>query len=218
MISDQDSPNRFALSGFYALPFGKGMMFLSHANKLVDAIVGGWQIQGTYTYQTGFPVSFANDLFYRGVDITISNPAVGQWFNQSAFQSFLDWPSFLPAGVTQATATTAQISTAQSAANTAAQPANHLRTFPLRFSSLRIDPINNADLGLRKDIHLRENMKIQLRMEFLNAFNHPLFPGPIVNPATGVTDQTKNSTFGQISSSNQLNYARRAQLGVKFIF
>jgi Carboxypeptidase regulatory-like domain/TonB dependent receptor len=228
MISDQDSPNRFSVSGFYAFPFGKGKMFLSNANKLVDAIVGGWQIQGTYVYQTGFPVSFGSfniatgatsgDLFYLGGQIPVSDPTVSQWFNQTAFQSFLNWPGFLPAGVTTATATSAQITAAQTAANTAATPVNHLRTLPYRFSNVRIDPINNADLGLRKDIRLNETMKIQLRMEFLNAFNHPLFPGPIVNPATGVTNQTLNSTFGQISASNLLNYARRAQLGVKFIF
>ncbi|HYJ45413.1 MAG TPA: TonB-dependent receptor [Pyrinomonadaceae bacterium] len=218
MISDQDSPNRFSMSGFYALPFGKGQRFMSHANRLVDAIIGGWQIQGTYAFQSGFPVNFSNDLFYRGGEIALRNGSVSGWFNQAAFQSFLDWPSFLPTGVTTATATSAQVTAAQTAANTAATPVNHLRTFPLRFSNVRIDSINNADLGLRKDIHLRETMKIQLRMEFLNAFNHPLFPGPIVNPATGVTDQNRNSTFGQISSSNLLNYARRAQLGVKFIF
>ena len=53
-------------------------------------------------------------------------------------------------------------------------------------------------------------MKVQLRMEFINAFNHPLFPGAVVNPASG--------TFGTITASNQLNYARRAQLMAKFIF
>jgi hypothetical protein len=53
-------------------------------------------------------------------------------------------------------------------------------------------------------------MKIQLRVEFINAFNHPLFPGPVVNAAT--------TGFGSIQTSNQLNYARRAQLAAKFIF
>jgi hypothetical protein len=53
-------------------------------------------------------------------------------------------------------------------------------------------------------------MKIQLRMEYLNAFNHPLLPVPVVTAS--------NAQFGQVTGSNQLNYARRAQLGVKFIF
>jgi hypothetical protein len=85
-----------------------------------------------------------------------------------------------------------------------------LRTTPFFFDQVRIDPINNVDLGLRKDIQLRESMKIQLRVEFINAFNHPLFPGPTVNAGT--------TGFGAIATSNQLNYARRAQLAAKFIF
>jgi hypothetical protein len=47
-------------------------------------------------------------------------------------------------------------------------------------------------------------------MEFINAFNHPLFPAPVVTASS--------ASFGQVTGSNQLNYARRAQLGAKFIF
>ena len=53
-------------------------------------------------------------------------------------------------------------------------------------------------------------MRLQLRAEFVNAFNSPYFPAPVVTPT--------QSTFGQITASNQENYARRAQLGVKLIF
>ncbi len=189
MISDQDSPHRFAISGFYAFPFGKGQRFLSRANRLVDAALGGWQIEGTYQYQRGFPISFGTDAFYIGGNVGIPKDQqnVNRWFNTGAFVSVLNNTS------------------------TNATPVSHLRTLPFRFSDARIHAINNADLGLRKDIHLREAMKIQLRMEFLNAFNHPLYPGPLVNPTA--------TTFGTISTGgNLLNYARRAQLGVKFIF
>jgi hypothetical protein len=87
---------------------------------------------------------------------------------------------------------------------------DHLRTLPLRFGDARIDAINNMDVGLRKDVHLREQMKLQFRVEFINALNHPLFPAPAVNPGA--------ASFGQVSASNQNNYARRAQLLAKFIF
>jgi len=40
--------------------------------------------------------------------------------------------------------------------------------------------------------------------------NEAYFPQPVA----GAT----SSTFGQISASNQSNYARRAQIGVKVIF
>ena len=222
MIADQDVTNRFALSALYSLPFGKNQRFFGSSNWVSNAIFGGWQLGGTYQTQSGFPVPFgaynitsavtSGDLFYRGGTIKIpsSDRTTSQWFNTVAFQSFYDWPTFLPAGVTPSTATAAQITTAQTAATTAASPVNHLRTLPYRFSSVRRDFINNVDMTLKKDIQLRETMKIQLKFELLNAFNHRYFPQPVVSQTA--------SNFGVISASNQANYARRAQLGVKFIF
>jgi len=75
---------------------------------------------------------------------------------------------------------------------------------------VRRDSINNLDLSLIKDIQLKGDVRLQLRAEFINVFNSPYFPNPVVGQAS--------STFGQISASNQENYARRAQLGVKVVF
>lgn len=222
MISDQDSPHRLAVSAMYALPFGKNARFLSSPNWFSNAIFGGWQIGGTYQAQSGFPIPFgafnitsavtSGDVFYRGgrPDIPSAERGTLRWFNTSAFASNLDWPNFLPAGVTSATATAAQITAAQTAANTAATPVNHLRTLPYRFSAVRRDFIKNVDLTLKKDIQVSETMKVQFRFEALNAFNEPYFPAPVVTANSAV--------FGQISASNQDNYARRIQLGLKFIF
>jgi hypothetical protein len=198
MISDQDVPNRFSMSAFYELPFGKGRTFFAGANRLVDSIIGGWQIQGTYTYQSGFPVAFANDAFYLGGDIALpkDQQTTSRWFNTSAFVNVLG-ATPVCAGFTAGSAN-------------CATPVNHLRTLPLRFANVRIDPINNADLGLTKNIRINETMRVELRMEFINAFNHPLLPAPVVNPSA--------ANFGAVTGSNQLNYARRAQLGAKLIF
>lgn len=222
LISDQDSPHRFALSAMYEFPFGKGREFFANGGWLTNAILGGWQIGGTLQLQSGFPIAFGSfnvtsgatsgDLFYRGGEIDIPSNARGtaRWFNTTAFQSFYDWPNFLPAGVTTATATTAQVNAAQTAAVTAATPVNHLRTFPYRLSTVRRDYIKNLDLTLKKDILIRESMKVQLRFEALNALNEPYFPAPVVGATA--------NNFGVISASNQDNYARRVQLGAKFIF
>ena len=217
MISDQDVPHRFALSALYSLPFGRNREFLSGANWLTNAILGGWQIGGSVQLQSGFPVGNFPDAFYRGGELAIpsSERNPDRWFNTAAFQSFYDWPTFLPANyadLTPAQQLTAR-NNAQTAANNAATPVFHLRTLPMRFSSVRRDYIKNVDLTLLKDIHVREGMKVQLRFEALNAFNEPYFPVPQVAPT--------NSTFGAINvltTSNQENYARRVQLGAKFIF
>src|SRR5438067_996873 len=160
-IAAQDAPNRFSMSGFYEFPFGKGKQFLSHASRWADAIVGSWQIEGTYTFQSGFPLRFANDAFYLGGTISIpkSQQTLSRWFNTDTFVNLLG-----------ATPTCGAFPTGST---NCASPADHLRTLPFYFGNVRMQTINNVDLGLRKDIHIREGMKVQLRMEFVNAFNHP---------------------------------------------
>ncbi len=188
MISDVDSPHRVSVSGLYSLPFGHRKAFLSGANGVVDRIVNGWQLQGVYTYQVGFPIAFGTDLFYNGGNIALAKNqrTTAKWFNTDVFTSVFN-------------------STA-----TLAAPANHLRTLPLRFTNVRRDSINNMDLSLLKDVRIKEGMKIQFRLEFTNAFNEAYFPAPAINPAA--------ATFGTIAPSNQDNYARRAQVGIKFLF
>lgn len=189
MISDQDSPHRFTLSGIYALPFGKGNWLLKDANPVLDRFVNGWQIQGVYTFQNGFPISFTTDLFYNGGNIALPSDqrTTARWFNTAAFINVLD------GGTT-----------------TTAAPVSHLRTLPFRFDSVRRDNINNVDLSVLKNTAINERMRIQIRFELINAFNEPYFPAPAVNPT--------QTSFGTIAPSNQDNYARRAQFGLKFIF
>ncbi len=185
MISDLDVPHRLAVSGVYELPFGRGKRFGSNASGFTEALIGGWQIQGVYTYQTGFPVAFGSDAFYSGDAIVIDNPTTAKWFNTGAFTSIL------------------------SGTSTDATPVDHLRTLPLRFDEVRRDAINNVDLSLMKSVKAG-GVEVQLRAEFINAFNEPYFPGPVTGPTS--------ATFGQVTASNQENYARRAQVGVKVLF
>jgi len=189
MISDQDSPHRLSLSGIYELPFGKGKMLFSDANSVVDRIINGWQLQGVFTYQVGFPIAFGTDLFYIGGKIALpkSDRTTARWFNTAAFINVKD------GGTT-----------------TTAAPVSHLRTLPTRFADVRRDNINNVDLSLIKNTAINERMRIQFRLEFTNAFNEAYFPAPAVGPTA--------STFGTIAPSNQDNYARRAQVGIKFLF
>lgn len=204
MISDQDSPHRLSLSGIYNLPFGKGRYFLSNANGFVDRIVSGWQINGTYAFQIGFPISFSNDVFYNGGEASIPSGSrtTDAWFNRDVFTTI--------ANATSANAT----------------PVNHLRTLPLRFTDIRRDNINDVNLSLIKDTKIKERYNLQLRFEAINAFNEPYFPVPVVNPTA--TLQVRDASgalvnvaaFGRISNaaSNQDNFARRVQIAARFVF
>ena len=192
MISDLDVTHRLAVSAVVELPFGRGKRFGSDVSAVADGFIGGWQIQGVYTYQSGFPIAFGTDGFYNGSDpengsdIALGSTSTTKWINTDVFTSILNGTS------------------------TNATPVDHLRSLPLRFQDVRRDTINNLDLSLIKNITLPGTMELQVRFEFINALNEPYFPAPV----TGMT----SSTFGQISASNQDNYARRAQVGVKLIF
>jgi hypothetical protein len=188
MISDLDVKNRLAVSGIFALPFGKGKKFAANASPILDAIIGGWQLQAVYTYQTGLPIAFGTDGFYNGGTIALDNKTTTQWFNTAAFTSILT----------------------DTATN--ATPVNHLRTMPLRFTEVRRDSINNVDGSIIKDVRFAGDRRLQLRFEVMNLLNEPYFPAPAVNP--------QQTSFGQIaaSTSNQSNYARRVQVGIKYIF
>lgn len=68
--------------------------------------------------------------------------------------------------------------------------------------------VNSTDLSLFKEFLPRENIRVQFRTEFFNAFNRVQFSGP----NTSVT----STSFGVISS--QANSPRQIQFGLKILF
>ncbi len=157
-ISDVDTPHRLSVSGIYELPFGRGRAFLSQLGPVTSRIVGGWQINAIYTYQSGRPVgNFGNNIFNGSfADLNVDSPTVERWFNTSA------------------------------GFNTVAsqQLVNNVRTFPFRVGNLRSDALSNIDLGVFKNTAITENVNAQFRAEALNAFNSPNFGVPDVGPTS----------------------------------
>jgi hypothetical protein len=153
VISDSDRPHRLTVSGIYELPFGRGRSFLSTLNGVADRIVGGWQLSGVYTFQSGAPINWGNIIFtgdINNIKLPGNQQTVERWFNTDA-------------GFNKVAAQ---------------QLASNIRTFPLRFGFIRADKINNYDLSVIKNTLIRERMNFQFRAEFLNALNHKLLPAP----------------------------------------
>ncbi len=53
--SDINRNHVFVLSGLYELPFGKNRRFVDTNNRLLNYAVGGWEVTGTTTYESGLP-------------------------------------------------------------------------------------------------------------------------------------------------------------------
>jgi hypothetical protein len=85
-----------ALSAGYELPFGRGRRLLGNANGVVDAVLGGWQIQGIYVWRSGRPFTptISSDRANTGVGAqrpnrlgsgALDEPTVEVWFDKTAF-------------------------------------------------------------------------------------------------------------------------------------
>jgi hypothetical protein len=90
----------------------------------------------------------------------------------------------------------------------ARQLSYHRFAGPLYYSGLRADGVDTCDISLMKYTTLRENLKLQIRAEAFNAFNHPNF-GP---PNLSVT----STAFGTVTTEN--TFTRQIQFGVKVVF
>jgi hypothetical protein len=87
------------------------------------------------------------------------------------------------------------------------------RAFSVRYGSLRNPPIRNFDLSAHKRFDITERVSMQLRAEYINAFNTPqFFNGPETNPAS--------ANFGKIGGGvrGQTNLPRFVQLALKINF
>jgi len=63
-VSDYDVRHLVSAMLVAELPFGRGHHFLSGANKMVDAIIGGWQVSGIWRQSSGLPISVSNGGFW----------------------------------------------------------------------------------------------------------------------------------------------------------
>jgi hypothetical protein len=179
-VADEDRPHRFVFGFNYDLPFGRGRAIGGSWNRWIDAGLGGWSLNGIYTIQSGAPINWDDrNIIYYGGDLKLQSGNGG--LDKVAFDT----------------------SVFERAA--ARQLVNNVRYFPTRFSNLRVDRTNNADVSIMKTFRFFERLDAQLRGEFFNVANHPVFDGPITDPT--------NSNFGRITG--QTNQARSIQVGLR---
>lgn len=190
-----DRAHRFVTAFNYDLPFGQGRHFGSKWNSIVNGILGGWQFNGILTFSGGNPFSvFATSSASCGCsagelradrikdgNLPEDQRSINGWFDKSAFT---DPPS--------STATEGGGRYGNSGRNIIEGPG-----------------LANVDLSVFKEFQLRENVQLQFRGEFFNAFNRANFLFP---------DSTANAiwlTGGLITKSLP---PRIGQIALKIIF
>jgi hypothetical protein len=209
-ISPNDRPNRFSIGTSLRLPFGRSERFGTGWNRPLDSVLGGWQLSGTYQYQDGFPLSW-NSSYY---DSSCGDPKslvsrIGQ--KVSGGIAGLDVPAWDVSCFYfhDATMQTNGVDNpALQRADQRVQLTNNVRYFPSTLPHVRTDNLHLLDVGLYKNFALPRGMKLQFRMEAINALNYTVLWNPDTNP--------RNATFGFINQDR--NNPRDLQIGARFTF
>ncbi|MGH9311002.1 MAG: TonB-dependent receptor domain-containing protein, partial [Vicinamibacterales bacterium] len=188
-LASYDIAHRFVVSYLYELPFGRNRRFASGTHPVVNAIIGGWQLNGITTLQSGTPLSITanNTAGIFGARTQPNNNGQNPRLD-GALSERLD--RYFDTSVYS-------------------QPAAFTFGNEPNFSPvLRAHGVRNFDLSLFKNFDLRPGMIAQFRIEALNAFNRVQFSAP----NTSVT----SSSFGVISG--QANAPRQLQFGIKVLW
>ena len=184
--SDFDIRHRFAGSFSYQLPFGRGRAWLSSADGLAGKLVEGWQVHGIASFNTGnfFSVTVAGDRAnVGGFPFQRANRSCDGNLprDERTINRYFDISCF------------------------AATP---LGSFgDAGRNVIEIPGLNNWDLSLFKDTPISETLKLQIRAEFYNAWNHAQFGQPELN--------VQSAFFGQIAGARA---AREVQFGLKLLW
>jgi len=192
-VSVEDIARRLVVSGTYELPFGKGKKFLAGSNRIVEAVIGGWQSNGIWTLQSGQPINILQPTNQMGI------------YNARQRPSNNGKPATYTSGDTND-----RITRWFDSSNFSITPPFQLGTAPRTLTNVRHPGVDNMDLSLLKGFAIlpEGRLNAQFRLEAFNAFNKAQF-------------NRANATIGIAATGNITSVAvnpRQIQFGLKLIF
>jgi hypothetical protein len=157
--SDFDRRQLLSINSVYDLPLGKGKMIGSGFHGPLNHLLGGWSINGIYTYMTGEPFSVYSGTYTDDNAHTSRAALVGAMPNMQ----LTEVPGIVgPVYFKDASAFKIP---------TPGSPGMPRNLFTAQ-------PYWNLDMGINKQIKLSERTAVDFRMEMFNALNHPNFDNP----------------------------------------
>jgi len=173
-VSLFDRTHRATFTYVYDLPF------MREQRGALGRIVGGWQLSGITTFESGVPFTVANGQDSNGFGGNNDRPD----FNPNGQKGVRAIPATTanpsPTGFINPDAGNAPID--PSTARYIGLPASAGRTGTLGRNTERTRGTNNFDFTVQKQVRVREGLGLQFRTEFFNLFNHPQYGTTSASP------------------------------------
>lgn len=211
-----DVPQALVVSAVWELPFGTGRHFGGHMNPVLNAVVGGWDVDAIVTMQKGNPFTATapnNTAWSPGmIRANIYCDGRAMLTNKDIRTNGHYWLKGQTPGQTEAQGNCYVDPSLDPVNRTGPNntlPAGARAAFGTGgFDSLFGPGLNNWDTGIHKNFPIYREMNFTLRGEFFNTWNHAQF----ANPSSGVAA----ANFGQVTSTQ--HDAREIQIGGTFSF
>lgn len=174
--SDFDRKHLLVINSVYELPVGRGKTFGSNWNGVLNHVLGGWSVNGIFTYMSGEPFSVTSGTFTAN-NGHISRAALVGAQPSSSLSNLpgVPGPVFFP----------------NADAFRIPDPGDN----GMPRNTFEAPSYKNIDIGIGKRFDITERVKFNFRMEMFNAFNHANFDNP--RDASVGSPNIRSSVFAQ---------------------
>jgi hypothetical protein len=175
-ISDFDRRHVLSTTWLWELPVGRGKPALGDIPGALNAVLGGWSLNGLYNFSTGEPFTVTSGVRTSNY----SHVSRANVVNGLPDASLKEVPGVI-----------GPVIFADASGFALPGPGEN----GMGRNMFRSPNYWNMDIGVQKMIGLSERFKLQFRMEMFNVFNHANFDNPAT--ATDGSNQITSSIFGR---------------------
>lgn len=195
-VSDFDMRHQINANWVYELPFGKGKAFGAGAGTVLNMFIGGWQTTGLFRWTSGLPISISNGLGNWATNWNFTGDAMLAGTERPKTGVFIDSdgdPNLFPDGT------------------------DSKRFFRLAYPGetgsrnvIRGPGFFGIDMGLDKEIKIRENHRLKLSWQVFNVTNSVRFD------VGSLSNSMASGSFGKFGAT--LTKPRVMQFAARYSF
>jgi hypothetical protein len=187
--SDYLSPQRLVFNYVYELPFGNGRHWMNKKG-VADAVLGGWEFAGITSYIAGAPSTGTSQLAFN-----VPSSVIGWWGGRP------DRVAGVPLYGGQQNSHDI-VDGVQWFNPSAFAPPQEWQYGDAARNSIWVPGGENWDMSFMKTFTLRESLKLQLRTDWFDAFNHMNLGSPDFTMGDTRDGGLAVATFGKIYSQS----------------